>query len=203
MIVVISFISLVDFHIIISSSSFYHCDRNSQQSDDDEEEENKENSYVSIGNNSGPNFRPFMNTFRFVFRFFNVVDLVCILPYWIGTFAGSSSQGAGFLRVLRVMRIFKMFRFSRKPQQFMELILATLHRSMPALGVLVMILSMSAVFFAFIIYFVEGGTFRVTDDYPGGVYLRRNMNGLGWEISPFSSVPTSIYWVITTSTTGR
>lgn len=139
----------------------------------------------------------------FLVRLPNVVDLLCILPYWIQFGTGSSqAQGAVFLRVIRILRVFKIMKFSKRPQQLLSLILKTMLRSMPALAVLSMLLVLLIIFFGFIIFYAESGKYQVTADFPSGAYLRTTMNGQGLEVSPFVSVPTSIYWVVTTGTTG-
>lgn len=82
-----------------------------------------------------------------------------------------------------------------------NLIVATMVQSMPALAVLVLFLCMGTIFFGSLIYAVECGTFTVNENYPQGEYLRPTVSHFGVEVSPFNSIPNSIYWVITTFTT--
>lgn len=178
------------FHFIflLSCSVYFH-----DESDDSEDE-------FSVGKVHRPLY---MNVFFFVIRIVNITDLLCILPYWIELGLNVQDiQGSSFLRVVRILRVFKIIRFSKKPQQFLELIAATMMRSTPALGVIALLLVLLIIFFGFIIYYCESGTFQITEDYPQGEYMRRANDGDGWEISPFQSVPTSIYFVVTTGTTG-
>lgn len=50
-------------------------------------------------------------------------------------------------------------------------------------------------------YLLEGGDFKVTEEYPRGAYVRPNLLGTHLEESPFSSVLHGMYWSIVTSTT--
>jgi hypothetical protein len=67
----------------------------------------------------------------------------------------------------------------------------TLVASSEALGILVIFLSMGVILIGSIQYVIEAG---VPDE--NGVYLRSN----GQE-SPFTDIPASMYWAVTTLTT--
>ena len=45
------------------------------------------------------------------------------------------------------------------------------------------------------------GEWKLTDDYPDGVYMRVDSTGLDLEPSPFTSIPACFWWVIVTQTT--
>lgn len=77
-----------------------------------------------------------------------------------------------------------------------------LRKSSAAVVVLLVIVTLGALFFGSIIYYLEGGIFTVNEQYPQGEYLRVSVDGYRHEISPFNSIPTSIYWAFTTSTSG-
>jgi hypothetical protein len=64
------------------------------------------------------------------------------------------------------------------------------------LGLLVFFMSVLTLLFASIIYFCEEGKFRVTPEYPRGAYFRQTLTGEGEEVSPFSSIPVSAYYVM-------
>lgn len=146
----------------------------------------------------------FQNTISFLFGFMNLLDLSCIIPFWMAYGPrGMDISNTAFLRILRVLRVFKMVRFLKKPRQFLELIWSTMVRSMPALGVLLILLLLVVIFFGFLIYFCESGIFQVTEEYPQGQFLRKTINGYGHEISPFTCVPAAIYFILTTGTTGE
>jgi hypothetical protein len=52
-----------------------------------------------------------------------------------------------------------------------------------------------------IAYLIEGGEFKVTQDYPDGAYMRPDLLGEQLEPTPFLSVLHGLYWSVVTSTT--
>lgn len=133
----------------------------------------------------------------------NLVDVVAILPFYAGLldFGGG---GLGFVRVLRLARVFRIFKLG-KFNEGMRLFSRTLQASMPALSLLIFFNVISVVLFGSIIYFIEGGQFKITDDYPAGAFFRKNsFNDAGDSpqvVTPFESIPQSFYWVFVTTTT--
>ena len=55
--------------------------------------------------------------------------------------------------------------------------------------------------FSSIIYFVELGEWKVTDDYPEGAYFHSDAEGLGEQLSSFYSIPRCFWFVLVTATT--
>ena len=53
------------------------------------------------------------------------------------------------------------------------------------------------------VYICERGQFRVTEDYPRGAFFRESIDGQAQQdtVSPYTSVPVSIYWAVITITT--
>ena len=140
---------------------------------------------------------------KFIFQFQNLVDLICILPYWVQLLIGETGGHAfNFVRVIRVIRIFKLLRFSDTPQTVLRLLVNAMKNSLPALGTLVVFLLLGMILFGSLIYELEGGTFVVNKNHPEGAYLRVPSNGVGLEISPFNSIPSCFYWALTTLVTG-
>lgn len=80
-----------------------------------------------------------------------------------------------------------------------ELISETLRQSALILSVFMFFVTIIIILFGCIIYLCEGGTFTVNSDYPHGAYLRLDQAGNGLQISPFDSIPTGMYWVISTA----
>lgn len=144
---------------------------------------------------------------RFVFAIRNVVDLLTIVPSLVQKYSqnslGRANGVTSFLRVLRLLRLFKLVNRSVVIGDMIIIIFATLEESFPALGLIFLVSIIVAVFFGSLIYVLEMGVFTATVDYPNGVYLRRSTDGTQFEPSPFTSIPTSMYWVITTTTTGQ
>lgn len=141
---------------------------------------------------------------QFIFAFQNLVDLICILPFWISlNSASGQGQGAVFMRVFRILRVLKFARYlSKKPQQMLQLVLSTLRNSSPALGLLVVLLLLLIIFFGSLVYMLEGGTFLVTEEFPEGDFLRLSSNKAYMERSPFRSIGVSMYWAMVTGITG-
>ena len=57
------------------------------------------------------------------------------------------------------------------------------------------------IFFGTILYLFEQGEFQVTNEYPQGAYMRPNQYGGGIKPTPYTSIPTSMYWAVVTSVT--
>ena len=141
---------------------------------------------------------------RYILQPRNLIDLMTILPFYIleyGSFNGK--KVTQFIRVLRLARVFKLLNTSEVVTDMSILIFATLEKSLPALSVMIIFSFFGMIFFGSLIYVFEAGRFSVTSGYPQGVYLRRTVNHASLEPSPFNSIPSSIYWAITTGITGK
>lgn len=105
----------------------------------------------------------------------------------------------GIVRVLRLARMLRIFKAS-KYNEGSTLLSSTIWRSIPALSLLFFFTALGVVLFGSLIFFMEGGDFKVTEDFPSGAYLR---NGLldDLEETPYTSIPVACYWVIVTATT--
>lgn len=141
---------------------------------------------------------------RFIFVFRNIVDLVTFLPFW-STFnnRGTNFKGSTFLRIFRLLRMVKLFRSFEQVQIMLQLSLKTIEKAVPALLIVLLLVILAIVFCASVVYIVEKGTFTVNSKYPQGQYLRVPVNGYGLEVSPFNSIPTSLYWSLTTLMSGE
>jgi uncharacterized membrane protein YgcG len=134
--------------------------------------------------------------FRFAMSPMNVIDLLAIMPFYLGLVVGSDNQNLAVVRVLRlsrVLRIFKLGKYSRSLQIFVRVV----QKSSAALGMLVFFLAMITVLFGSLIYYAEAGEW--SDTYNG--FVRPTIDGEGEEISPFKSIPLSFWWVVVTITT--
>jgi hypothetical protein len=148
-----------------------------------------------------PNYPPHEQIIRYIFSFNSMVDLVSIVP----TYAALSSSGSGvrrftLARVLRLARIFRVMRVNHRGKMVIELLNRTFAASREAVGILMFYLCLVVIFFATLIYIAEGGHYVYNEDYPNGEYIRPDGFG-GTTVSPFSSIPTTIYFVIITVTT--
>lgn len=116
-----------------------------------------------------------LNKRSYIFSFFGLVDLLSILPTYLGIFfAGAQSlMVIRILRLLRIFRIFKLARFIGESQNLKQALKASQHKIIVFLTTVVT----SVVVFGALIFLIEGPE-----------------NG-------FTSIPISIYWAIVTMTT--
>ena len=147
-------------------------------------------------------------TIRFFFTPLNLIDLFSILPFFLeGLLKGGN--GLLVLRILRLCRLFRLFKLKKYSAGF-DVFLHTLGQSSEAITVLLFILALLLVFLGSLIYLAEGGSwYRPEDDcagvpcsdnYPDGAYLRPTRDG-SLELSPFSSIFDSCWFIMTTITT--
>ena len=123
----------------------------------------------------------------------NIVDFLAIAPFYVelmlvGSPSGSSSA---ILRILRLIRVFRVFKVSRY-LPWVGVFTAALAASVQPLLMLVFVLAIAVVVFSSAIYYAERGeydTVRKVFAYPTG------------EVSPFQSIPDSMWWAIVTMTT--
>lgn len=112
---------------------------------------------------------------KYILSFYGVIDLLSILPTFIGIFY----TGAGFLKVfrsLRFLRLFKVFKLNRFTEESKNLTKALKDSQAKIIVFIVAVLCLCMILGS-IMYVVEG-----------------KENG-------FSSIPRSIYWTIVTLTT--
>lgn len=113
--------------------------------------------------------------FKYIFSFYGVIDLLSVLPSYIGLFY----TGASFLKVfrsLRFLRLFKVFKLNRFTQESRNLTRALKDSQAKIIVFIVAVLCLCMVLGS-LMYVIEG------------------------KEHGFSSIPTSIYWTIVTLTT--
>lgn len=151
----------------------------------------------------------FCATFRYMGRPLQIVDLLSVVPFYWELFPGSISW-AKILKLARILRLVKLG--SRSPMILMYW--DVLVMSGQPLMVLMFFNLLIAVLFGSLIYFAEGLKFSVDPDwrdpagldnlsFPHGAYVRNPAN---WahtqlELTPFRSIPYSLWWVCVTVTT--
>lgn len=112
---------------------------------------------------------------KYIFSFFGIIDLLAILPNFIGLiFAGS--QSLMVIRVVRLIRVFRIFKLSRYTTAGRTLARA-LYRSREKIFMFITVILTLVVIFGTVMYLIEG------------------------EKNGFTSIPVSIYWAIVTLTT--
>jgi len=126
-----------------------------------------------------------------------LIDFATIVPFYI--FLGKDQSGGSasynFIRVLRLSRILHVFKLT-KDNEILHLLERTIRLSMPGLALVGFVTMLGMVLFGCLIYFTEGGDFKVTLDYPEGQFFRKDLLGLNDEVTPFQSIAISMCVVL-------
>lgn len=117
------------------------------------------------------------NRWRYIFSFYGIIDLLSILPFYLGLFFPTSKYLSS-IRILRLLRIFRIFNLTRFTRGRNVLVLG-LRESKDKIIVFLSFVILIVVVIGSIMYMVE-------HDHPE---------------SGFTSIPISIYWAIVTLTT--
>lgn len=115
---------------------------------------------------------------RFVRSVMSIIDVVAIMPYYIGLGLQDNKDVSGAFVTLRVFRVFRIFKFSRHSQG-LRILGYTLKSCASELGFLVFSLAMAIVIFATIMYYCE----------------KKVPN------TAFASIPAAFWYTIVTMTT--
>jgi len=115
---------------------------------------------------------------RYVRSVMSVIDIVAILPYYIGLGISDNKDLSGAFVTLRVFRVFRIFKFSRHSQG-LRILGYTLMSCASELGFLLFSLSMAIIIFATIMFYAE-----------------KNVTG-----TKFTSIPEAFWYTIVTMTT--
>lgn len=116
--------------------------------------------------------------FKFLRSVMSVIDVVAILPYYIGLFLQDNKDVSGAFVTLRVFRVFRIFKFSRHSQG-LRILGYTLKSCASELGFLVFSMAMAIIIFATIMYYAEKKVPR----------------------TKFHSIPAAFWYTIVTMTT--
>ncbi len=114
---------------------------------------------------------------KYVFSFFGIVDLLSTLPLYLGWIFGPVRylMVVRTFRLIRVFRVFKLFSFLEEGDLLLRSLILSARKIMVFfLFMVIMVISMGTLMFM-----VEG-----------------NVEG-----TPFTDIPTSIYWAVVTMTT--
>lgn len=163
--------------------------------------------------------RPFWDTLVYARQPLNAIDLLAVLPYYFALPIQGSNRSArsivSVFRLGRILRLFKVTKYLPETKVFMD----TLVMSGQPLAILLCFNLMLVVVFASLIYSAEGRRFSVSPEftaptaaadcpnstmpalYPTGVFVRKDAQHVEDIISPFRSIPYSMWWVCTTITT--
>ncbi len=109
---------------------------------------------------------------RFVFTPLALVDLVAILPFYLGIFFEVDLRA---MRVLRLLRVFKLTRYS----QAMNIMIDVLRQEARAIGAVLFVFAVILVFVSSLMYMLE---------HP-------------YQPQVFSDIPSAMWWAVVTMTT--
>lgn len=115
---------------------------------------------------------------KFMRSVMSVIDVVAIMPYYIGLIIKDNDDVSGAFVTLRVFRVFRIFKFSRHSQG-LRILGYTLKSCASELGFLVFSLAMAIIIFATVMFYAE-----------------KNV-----EDTTFTSIPAAFWYTIVTMTT--
>ncbi|XP_069001523.1 A-type voltage-gated potassium channel KCND2-like isoform X2 [Embiotoca jacksoni] len=116
--------------------------------------------------------------YKFVKSVMSVIDVVAIMPYYIGLVMTDNEDVSGAFVTLRVFRVFRIFKFSRHSAG-LRILGYTLKSCASELGFLLFSLTMAIIIFATVMFYAEKGS-----------------SG-----SKFTSIPAAFWYTIVTMTT--
>lgn len=115
---------------------------------------------------------------KFMRSVMSVIDVVAIMPYYIGLGMSDNKDLSGAFVTLRVFRVFRIFKFSRHSQG-LRILGYTLKSCASELGFLLFSLTMAIIIFATIMFYAEKSV----------------------EDTSFTSIPEAFWYTIVTMTT--
>ncbi|XP_037099638.1 potassium voltage-gated channel subfamily D member 2-like isoform X1 [Syngnathus acus] len=116
--------------------------------------------------------------FKFVKSVMSLIDVVAIMPYYIGLVMPENEDVSGAFVTLRVFRVFRIFKFSRHSAG-LRILGYTLQSCASELGFLLFSLTMAIIIFATVMFYAE-----------------KSSKG-----SAFTSIPAAFWYTIVTMTT--
>ncbi|XP_015207757.1 A-type voltage-gated potassium channel KCND2 isoform X2 [Lepisosteus oculatus] len=116
--------------------------------------------------------------YKFVRSVMSIIDVVAIMPYYIGLVMTDNEDVSGAFVTLRVFRVFRIFKFSRHSQG-LRILGYTLKSCASELGFLLFSLTMAIIIFATVMFYAEKGS----------------------TATKFTSIPAAFWYTIVTMTT--
>jgi len=142
----------------------------------------------------------FVRTWNYLTTNMNLIDAIAIAPFYLEALFGVGAGGLAFLRILRLARVFRLFKFGHL-NEGVTLLGNVIRQSYPSLKLLAFFAMIGTVLYGSIIYLCEQGTWHGPEDGEEGKWKRPNPLGTGTELTPFLSIPRSMWWVMVTATT--
>ena len=131
---------------------------------------------------------------KFVTTPLNIIDFVAIMPFYVELLLGDSVSGSSaVVRIFRLIRIFRIFKVSRY-LPWVKVFANAMLLSLNPLLMLVFVILIATIVFSSAIYYAERGEWSDTAQ----AFMR---DGNPPTISPYQSIPASMWWCIVTMTT--
>ncbi len=108
------------------------------------------------------------NPLHYATSFFGVVDLLSVIPTYLGAFF-IGSQNLLIVRALRLLRVFRIFKMGHFVSEG-EVIVSALKASRTKIYVFVSFVVLMAIIIGSLMYIVEGGNNPELDNIPKGIY---------------------------------
>ena len=136
---------------------------------------------------------------KFIIDIPNIIDLLAVVPFWIGLFT-SSNSGLGFVRVIRLIRIFRVFKFG-KYSTGLQMFTGSIAKSTQPLSVLLFMLVLSVIILSSVMFLFEGNIANSNStSYDEELLLITGVSDLT-HLNCFGTIPRSFWWAIITMTT--
>jgi len=127
----------------------------------------------------------------------NIIDLVAILPFYIGLIVQSNNLGGlAAARVLRLVRIFRVLKLG-KSVEVINMLGTAFHRSRQGILVLLFLIGLAMVFFSSFMYYAETSICELNES---GVWIYTSGSREG-EATYYQNIIASFWWAIVTLTT--
>ena len=117
------------------------------------------------------------NTWKYIFSWWGLIDLLAVLPSYIGILVPGDISALKDVRILRLIRVFRVFKL-KKYMTGGNIMMIALDKSRPKILTFVLFILLSAVVLGSVMYVIEASH-------------NENIN----------SIPDAIYWAIVTLTT--
>ena len=141
---------------------------------------------------------------RYIFKWENIVCICAVVPLYAFLVQFRSImiyQNTGFVRLLWLPLLFKVMRPMKGASAVNEIFFKTMSNSGTALLFALFFISTGTVLFASIIFILEKGVFRVTAEYPMGMFYKiGDILGKNDDLSKFTSIPVAVYFTVVTTT---
>ena len=126
---------------------------------------------------------------RFVKTPMNVVDMVAILPFYIGLLLTDGVDGLSVVRVVRLVRVFRVFKFGSS-MSGLAVFKSTMVHSFDALLLLLFFVGLAILLFASVIFFAEKDAMRFDRPLADGSPRPRFCDHQSWDGCPACSGDT-------------